>query len=182
MALKATIFKANLQISDMDRHYYQAHDLTIARHPSESDARMMVRLVAFAMNANEHLSYTKGLSSDEEPDLWEVDYSGEIQHWIDLGNPDVKRVRKACGKAKKVTLYCYQPRSAKQWWDQFGKELQRFTNLSVICIPEDFVDSLARLAARNMDLQITIQDAELWVADGYQNLHLVPDVWKAADA
>ncbi len=178
MALKATIFKASIQISDMDRHYYQPHELTIARHPSENDARMMVRLVAFALNASEQLSFTKGLSSDEEPDLWEVDLSGTILHWIELGNPDAKRIRKACGRAKKVTVYCYNNRSSEQWWLQNQAELQRFKNLSVVLMPEIFVEPLTLLAARNMELQVTIQDGELWVADGSQNLHLIPENWK----
>ena len=178
MALKATIFKVSLQISDMDRHYYQPHELTIARHPSENDARMMVRLIAFALNAEEHLSFTKGISSDEEPDLWEVDLSGTIQHWIELGNPDEKRLRKACGRAKKVTVYCYNRRSAEQWWLQSQSELERFKNLSVVLMPEEFVASVAGMAERNMELQVTIQDGELWVADGEQNLHLIPEVFK----
>lgn len=179
MALKATIFKASIQISDMDRHYYQAHELTIARHPSENDARMMVRLVAFALNASEQLSFTKGISSDEEPDLWDVDLSGTIEHWIELGNPDEKRIRKACGRAQKVTVYCYSNRSAEQWWLQSQAELQRFKNLSVVLIPEIFVEPLSALAERNMELQVTIQDGELWIADGTQNLHLIPEIWKA---
>jgi len=179
MALKATIFKVSLQISDMDRHYYQAHELTIARHPSENDARMMVRLIAFALNAEEHLSFTKGISSDEEPDLWEIDLSGNIQHWIELGNPDEKRLRKACGRAKKVTVYCYNKRSAEQWWLQSQSELERFKNLSVVLIPEEFVEPLAGMAKRNMELQVTIQDGELWVADGKQNLHLISEPLKA---
>ena len=181
MALKATIFKVSLQISDMDRHYYQPHELTIARHPSENDARMMVRLIAFALNAEEHLSFTKGISSDEEPDLWEVDLSGTIQHWIELGNPDEKRLRKACGRAKKVTVYCYNKRSAEQWWLQSQSELKRFKNLSVILMPEEFVASVAGMAERNMELQVTIQDGELWVADGEQNLHLIPEFFKAGN-
>ncbi len=179
MALKATIFKANLQISDMDRHYYQNHELTIARHPSENDARMMVRLVAFALNASEQLSFTKGLSTDDEPDLWEVDLAGDIQHWIELGNPDEKRIRKACGRAKQVTIYCYSSRSAALWWQQTQSELQRFKNLSVIHIPEAFVESLAALAERNMALQVTIQDGELWLANDQHNLHLVAEAWKS---
>ena len=181
MALKATIFKATLQISDMDRHYYQTHELTIARHPSENDARMMVRLVAFAMNATEQLRFTKGLSTDDEPDLWDIDLAGDIQHWIDLGNPDVKRIRKACGRAKQVSVYCYQAGAARPWWAQFNSELQRFSNLNVTLFPEDFVNALALLAERSMDLQISIQDAELWLTCGDQQLHLIPEIWKSAD-
>ena len=103
MAIKSTIFKAELQISDMDRHYYQTHVLTIARHPSETDERMMVRILAFALNADEALEFTKGISTQDEPDIWRKSLSGEIECWIDLGQPDEKRIRKACGDPESLT-------------------------------------------------------------------------------
>lgn len=105
MALKATIFKAEISISDMDRHYYQEHPLTIAQHPSETNERMMVRLLAFALNADERLEFTKGLSADDEPELWNKNYSDEIELWIELGQPDEKRIRKACGRSRQVIIY-----------------------------------------------------------------------------
>jgi uncharacterized protein YaeQ len=98
MALKATVVKAELQVSDMDRHYYASHNLTLAQHPSETDERLMVRLLAFALNADERLEFGKGLSSDDEPDLWRRDYTGDIELWIDLGQPDESRIRKASGR------------------------------------------------------------------------------------
>ncbi len=121
MALKATIFKADLQIADMDRRYYGDHTLTIARHPSETDERMMVRLLAFAMHADEALSFGRGLSTDDEPDLWRKDLTGTIEIWIDVGLPDEKRVRRACGRARQVFVYSYGGRGAELWWDQFAR-------------------------------------------------------------
>ena len=126
MALKSTIFKAELSIADMDRHYYGDHNLTLARHPSETDERMMVRLVAFVLNAHTDLEFTKGISTDDEPDLWLKGLSGEIELWIDLGQPDEKRIRQACGRAQQVLIYCYSGHGAEIWWSQIQGKLDRF--------------------------------------------------------
>ena len=179
MALKATIFKAELQIADMDRHYYAAHNLTIARHPSETDERMMLRLLAFALSADEQLSFTRGISSDDEPDLWQQSLSGEIEHWIELGQPDEKRIRKACGRAHRVTLHPYSGSSAEIWWSQNGERLQRFDNLAVITFPAEAGPALAPMARRNMQLQCNIQDGEAWFSDGEIEATVKPEVWKA---
>ena len=136
MALKATVYKADLQISDMDKHYYQNHALTIAQHPSETLERMMIRLMVFALHAHEDLAFTRGLSSDEEPDIWLKLPTTEIDTWIDLGQPDEKRIRKACGRAREVFIYTYAQRSAEVWWQQMSSKLERFDNLHVIALPE----------------------------------------------
>ena len=131
MALKATIFKAELQIADMDRNYYHDHTLTIARHPSETDERMMVRLLAFALHADEALAFGQGLSTDDEPDLWLKDLTGAIECWIDVGLPDEKLIRKACGRSRKVFVYPYGGRGADIWWGQSSAKLERQDNLVV---------------------------------------------------
>src|SRR6478609_7781043 len=107
MALNATIIKAELHVADMDRHYYQQHNLTLAQHPSETDERLMVRLLVFALYASEFLTFTKGLSSEDEPDLWQKSLTGDIELWIELGLPSDKRIRKACGRAQQVIIYSY---------------------------------------------------------------------------
>ena len=178
MALKATIFKAELQIADMDRNYYATHSLTIARHPSETDERMMLRLLAFALSADELLSFTRGISSDDEPDLWQQSLSGEIEHWIELGQPDEKRIRKACGRAHRVTLHPYSGSSADIWWSQNGDRLQRFDNLAVIAFSAEAGIALAPMARRNMQLQCNIQDGEAWFSDGECNIAIMPQRWK----
>jgi uncharacterized protein YaeQ len=170
MALTATIFKASLQISDLDRSYYGEHQLTLARHPSETDERMMVRLLAFALHADEELSFTKGLCVDDEPDLWQKSLSGEIDLWIDVGLPDERRVRKACSRAARVCLYAYGGRAAEQWWQRNADKLQRFANLRVVELPEEQSRLLANMAQRSMQLQCTIQDGEVWVTCGEQTL------------
>lgn len=166
MALKATIFKAELQIADMDRHYYQDHVLTIARHPSETDERMMVRLLAFVRHADEALNFGKGLSDVEEPDLWKKDLTGAIDLWIEVGQPDEKRLLKACGRAAQVIVYSYSSNSSI-WWNQISSRVERARNLTVINLPSAISLALAKLAQRNMQLQCTIQDGQIWLtADG----------------
>lgn len=164
MAAKATIFKVDLQIADMDRNYYQTHALTIARHPSETDERMMVRVLAFARHAHEALTFSKGLSTEDEPDLWQKDLTGDIELWIDLGQPEEKRIRKACGRARQVIIYTYSGHSAELWWDKIHGALGRLKNLTVINLTSDTVQALAKLAERSMQLQCTIQDGQIWLA------------------
>lgn len=164
MALKATIFRAALQIADMERNYYQTHSLTLARHPSENDERMMVRLLAFALNARDTLVFGSSIGNDDEPDLWQKDLTGAIQLWIDVGLPDGKRIRRACGRAGRVVVYSYG-RGADLWWKQSGASLARSDNLEVIDLPQATTQGLARLAKRTMHLSCTIQDGQVWLAD-----------------
>jgi uncharacterized protein YaeQ len=185
MALKATIFKADLQIADMDRNYYADHSLTLARHPSETDERMMVRLLAFTLFAEEGLGFGKGLCVDDEPDLWRKDLTGAIDLWIDVGLPDEKWTRKACGRAERVAIVSYGPRSADVWWDQNQAKLARLENLAVYRLPFEATQALAAMAERTMRLQCTVQDGQTWVTNGHDTVHLEPVVlqaFKGADA
>lgn len=179
MALKATIFKANLQIADMNRNYYGDHSLTIARHPSETDERMMVRLLAFALHADEALSFCKGLSADDEPDLWQKDLTGAIDLWIEVGQPDDKRMLKACGRASQVVVYSYGSTSPV-WWNQTAGKIERARNLRVLQLPPSATLALARLAQRTMQLQCTIQDGHVWFSDGQQTVEIEPGMLKEA--
>ena len=172
MALKSTIFKADLQISDMDRHYYANHTLTIAQHPSETDERMMMRILTFALHADENLSFGNGLSTDDEPDLWLKDLTGAIALWIDVGMPDEKLVRRACGRARQVYIYTYGGRVADMWWDSVRGKLERCDNLSVRNLPHVTSKALAQLALRNMQLQCTIEDGQVWFGSSDTSLQL----------
>lgn len=178
MALKATIFKAELQVSDLDRGHYGHYDLTIARHPSETDERMMVRLLAFALLADDALAFTRGLSSDDEPDLWQKDLTGDIELWIEVGLPDERRVRKACGRARQVRVFSYGERSADIWWQQNATLLERLDNLAVKEIPGDAGARLAELAERSMKLNCTIQDGSVWLDNGRDTVEVQPVVRK----
>ncbi len=172
MAIKATIFKANLQIADMERHYYQDHALTLARHPSETDERMMVRLLAFALNAHEYLEFGQGMSDDDEADLWQKDMTGAIELWIDVGMPDEKLIRKACGRAKQVIVYTYGGRIAEMWFAGNSSQFERLTNLTVINLPVESTRAIAKLAQRTMQLQCTIQDGQVWLSDGKESVQV----------
>lgn len=180
MALKSTVVKAELQISDMDRHYYATHNLTVAQHPSETDARLMVRLLAFAMYADERLEFGRGLSQDDEPDLWRKELTGEILLWIDLGQPDEARIRKACGRSRQVVLFTYGGRSSDIWWEKNAASLARSRNLTVIDIPIEVVEQLTVMMVRGMRLNVMIQDGELQVLGGDVTIDIKPVVRQAA--
>jgi len=166
MALKATISKALLNIANMDSHYYAEHNLTLAQHPSETDLRLMVRVLAFILNAEERLEFCKGISQDDEPDLWVKSLGGEIELWIDLGQPDEKRIKKACGRSQKVIIYTYQEGMAAAWWKQIESSLTRFSNLRVVYL--DMEGDIEHLAKRAMMLQANISDNELTLMDDAQ--------------
>jgi uncharacterized protein YaeQ len=175
MALKATIFKADVQISDLDRHYYGTHSLTLARHPSETDERLMVRLLAFCLHASETLRFGRGLSTEDEPDLLEVDATGSVQHWIDVGAPDPRDIRKACGKAARVTVLTYG-RSVDVWWRQHREALSAQGNLVVLRLPVATSGALAALASRAMSIQCTIQDGVAWMTSPEATIEAHPEV------
>ena len=166
MALKATISKALLNIANMDSHYYAEHNLTLAQHPSETDLRLMVRVLAFILNAEERLEFCKGISQDDEPDLWVKSLGGEIELWIDLGQPYEKRIKKACGRSQKVIIYTYQEGMAAAWWKQIESSLTRFNNLRVVYL--DMEGDIELLAKRAMMLQANISDNELTLMDDAQ--------------
>jgi uncharacterized protein YaeQ len=177
MALKATIFKADLHVADMDRNYYGDHALTVARHPSETEERMMVRILAYALHADEALAFGKGLSTDDEPDLWLKDLTGSIDLWIEVGQPDEKRLLKACGRSSQVIVYSYSSNS-NIWWNQIGAKVERAKNLRVLNLPPNVGAALANLAQRSMQLQCTIQDGQIWMSGGDQTVQLELDVFK----
>jgi uncharacterized protein YaeQ len=174
MALKATIYKAELQIADMDRNYYADHTLTLARHPSETDERMMVRLFAFVLYACEGLTFAKGLCVDDEPDLWQKDLTGAIKLWIDVGLPDEKWLRKACNRSDRVVLINYSARTSDIWWEQNRNALSRMDKLTVLSISPEECDTLSALANRTMRLQCTVQDGQVWITDGEKTAHIEP--------
>ena len=169
MAINSTINKVSLNIANMDAHYYAKHELTIAQHPSENDFRLMVRLIAFMVNADERLEFTKGLSTDDEPELWQKSLTDEIELWVELGQPDEKRIRKACGRAKEVIIYTYHQGKALVWWQQQREKLARFKNLTVLHIE---AEGVAEMVKRTMSLQCSIQDGEMYLSDDELNVNV----------
>ena len=162
MALKATIFKADLQVADLDRSHFGDYALPLARHPSETDERMMVRLLAFAMIAGQDVSFGKGVSSDDEAAVWEVDPAGVIRVWVEVGLPDESRIRKASNRAERVMVLAYGARGVDVWWKQIAQSLQRFDNLTVLQLPAEHSQALAALATKKMAFSCTIQEGTIY--------------------
>ncbi len=186
MATKSTIFKASLQIADIDRSYYADHALTLARHPSETDERMMLRLCALALQAHKlqsvcggdgTLAFGAGLSDPDEPDVWLRDFTGLTRLWIEVGQPEDKPLLKACGKADEVVLYCFN-QAAEIWWRGIESKLSRPQNLSVFRLPTSAAQALIPMAQRSMQLQATIQEGVLMLSDGKVHVDLEPARWK----
>ena len=178
MALKATIYKAQLQIADMDRSVYADHNVIIARHPSEADERMMIRLLAFALNVpaddkKGKLEFAKDLWDVDEAALWHKDYTEAILHWIDVGQPDDKRLMRAAGKAERVTAYSFSS-STPVWWKGIETKLTRASNLVVWQIEAAQSQALAKLAERSMQLQVTVQDGTVWMSTTKDSVEITP--------
>ena len=169
MAIKATICKATIHLSDMDREYYDTLNLTMAKHPSETDQRMMVRLIAFVLNAHQDLQFGKGLSDEEEASIWQINYSSVIDLWVELGQIDPKRIKKACSRSNAVKLYCYGS-STDVWWKQVESKMQAFDKLTVEQFTQETCNALVKLADRSMEFQCSIQDGQLWLNAGDETL------------
>jgi uncharacterized protein YaeQ len=180
MAQNATIYKVELSVCDMDRHYYETHKLTVAKHPSETDERLMVRVLAFALNAHEQLEMTKGLSTDDEPDIWQKSLSGELELWVALGLPSEKIIRQSCGKADQIIIYTYGGTTADVWWDKIKNSTTRFDNLQVINFVENDTVELGKLANRSMKAQVNIQDGDVMVSVDDSIVYITPVKWNDA--
>lgn len=178
MAAKAVVYKAQLNVADTDRGYYADHALTLALHPSETEERLAIRLLAFALYAGERLEFTRGLSTDDEPDLWQKDLTGDIERWIEVGQPDDSRIRKACNRARAVVVITYGARAPEPWWDKISPSLQRFDNLTVLRIPADACIALTAMVTRAMQWQVTIQDGVAFVSSGEHNVEVTPVCWR----
>ncbi|MEX8496264.1 YaeQ family protein [Leptothrix ochracea] len=182
MALKATIHKAHVQIADMDRGIYAAHALTLARHPSETDERMLLRVLAFALHvpADDHhgtLDFGVGLSDPDAPDVFQRDLTGDILHWIELGQPDERRLQKASSRSEQVSVYSYAA-STPIWWAGIVNKLDRMDKVAVWQIPAESSAELAKLVERSMQWQVTIQDGTVWITDGPRTVEITPILLK----
>jgi uncharacterized protein YaeQ len=161
-APRATVYKAQLNVTDIDRNHYADYPLTIACHPSETEERLMLRVLAFALNAREELAFGKGISEEDEPDLWAKDLTGAVLLWVEIGHPDDRAIMRACGKSEQVVIYATNANAA-QWWGSLEHKLTRAKNLRVVAVSPESREALGKLAARSMDLAVTIQDGDVWV-------------------
>ncbi len=172
MALKATIYKATVNVADMDRNVFIDSNLTLARHPSETEERLMLRLLAWLVNAHERLVFTRGLSAEDEPEIWLMNDHKGIELWVDLGLPEERRVKRACNRSASVVLYTYNERAAQIWWQQNQSKLAQQDNLTIRFIDDEQLSALIKLASRSMTLQATIQDGTIWLSDDQNHLEL----------
>lgn len=172
MALKAIIYKAKLTVANFNIHHYQDYNLTIARHPSETNLRMMYRLIAFSLICQEEPEFTKGLSSDSEPDLWKVNYDGSIDHWIELGHPDERRVRQICAKAKLVSIFTYQDNTSLAWFKSIEDQLHRFNHLNILHLFVKDGQKIDDLVERGMNFDVSIEDDEIWLSSMGERINL----------
>ena len=182
MAIKSTIFKANLQIADIDNGYYADHALTLARHPSETDERLMVRVVALALHAHRlqtvcagdgTLAFGAGLSNPDDPDVSLTDFTGRKRLWIEVGQPDDKPLAKACAQADAVVVLAFHA-AADVWWRGIAGKLTRHDRLQVWRLPPDAGPALAALTERSMQLQATVQDGALTLSSALGSVHVEP--------
>ena len=180
MALGATVYKATVDISDLDRNYYGKHQLTIARHPSETEERLMLRVLAFCRHADERTEFGRGLSTEGEPALWQLDDTGAIAEWIDVGWPDVKQVRKAAGRSDSVVILTYDEARYTPWWESHKGDFGKIDKLTVLAVPDEFIAPLAGLADRNMRLAVTIQDDVIWISDDSRSVEVSVKCLQAA--
>jgi len=179
MALRATVYRCELTLSDLDRGVYGEFALTLARHPSETEERLMVRLLAFVLHADAALAFGRGLSTEGEPDLWRHEATGEIAMWIDVGLPDERELRKACGRAREVVVLAYG-RRAPLWWNENRAGLAKLSNLRVLALSDGDLAALLTLAARSMRLMATLQEGHLWLADESTTVEILPQQWLPA--
>jgi uncharacterized protein YaeQ len=186
MAIKSTIFKAHLQVADIDHSYYADHALTLARHPSETDERMMVRLAALALNAHElqdtcggdgTLAFGAGLSDPDDPDAHLTDFTGRKRLWIEVGQPEDKPLSKACSQADAVRVYVFN-HAAEVWWKGIESKLSRLDKLQVWRVPTDSAKALSSLAERSMQLQATVHDSVLTLNSVKGSVSMEPVRWK----
>ncbi len=180
MALKPTIYKAQVSLADSDQNCFEELTLTIAKHPSETIERMTTRLLAFCINNARGLEFTKGLSTADEPDIWQHADNGEIEHWVELGQPEEPRLRKACGKAKRVSVYSFG-KSADTWWKLNSEAIGALPRMQVWKFSWPEVEAASKLMNRTMKLGLSIVGGTLYLDDGTDSVTLEPVLLHSTD-
>ncbi|MFT4824635.1 MAG: hypothetical protein ACI9DH_000288 [Halioglobus sp.] len=173
MALKPTIYKAQVTLADSDRDCFEDLSLTLAKHPSETMERMTARLLAYCLNSSRGLEFTKGISTAEEPDIWQHSDSGEIEHWIELGQPEEPRLRKACGRSKHVSVYAFG-KSSDTWWRINGELIGSLPRTDVWQFPWEDVVAATDLLKRTVQLNVSIVGGTVYIDNGSNSSSLEP--------
>ena len=173
MALKPTIYKAQIELADSDRNCFESLSLTLAKHPSETLERMVVRLLAYCLSCTRGLEFTKGISTADEPDLWVHSDNGEIQNWIEVGHPETPRLRKACGRARQVTVYAFA-KSTPTWWRLNSEAINALTHLQVWQLDWAEVQAAANLIERTVQLNASIVGGIIYLDNGSASTSVEP--------
>ncbi|MCL9780071.1 YaeQ family protein [Vibrio sp. S4M6] len=162
MALKPTIYKFRIAVTDLNRDHYDNLNLTVAQHPSENNKRMLARVLAFCLNTGSSIAFTKGLSTVEEPDIWSHTLDNHIQLWIDVGEPDFERIKKASHKSEQVKIYTFNAKS-DVWWQQNQSQLTSLSKVEVYQFEHDSIEQLAQNLSRGMDLSVMVSEQSIFV-------------------
>tara|TARA_R110002072_G_scaffold534_6_gene4006 strand:- start:179115 stop:179657 length:543 start_codon:yes stop_codon:yes gene_type:complete len=170
MALGSTIYKVDINLSNFNTHYYQDFNLTMAKHPSEDEARMMYRLLAFLYCAHEDLKFTRGLSTTEEPELWQKDYTGQIIQWIDMGLPDLKRIRQACGKSQSVKVFTYHQNKAQEWYQKNKSDFEKNKKLEVYHFNVNENGPIDKFVKKSMVLSCIIEESHMYLSNDNERI------------
>lgn len=178
MALKPTIYKAQIALADSDRNCFEALSLTLARHPSETLERMAARLLAFCLHCTRGLEFTKGISTADEPDLWVHSDHGDIEHWIEVGQPEQPRLRKACGRARQVSVYAFA-KSTPTWWKLNGADIAALPRLQVWQFDWDEIQAAAALLDRTVQLNVSIVGGIIYLDNGNASTSVEPTLLTA---
>lgn len=180
MALKPTIYKSQIELADSDNNRYESLALTLARHPSETLERLAARLMAYCLNSSRGLEFTRGLSTADEPDIWQHSDSGEIEHWIEVGQPEHLRLRKACGRAKLVSLYTFG-NSSDTWWKLNEEAVAALPHFRGWKFDWPEIELIAAMLDRNVQLSVSIVGGIIYVDNGSSSTSLEPKLLYNAD-
>lgn len=165
MALRSSIFKANISLANLNTQIYDDIALTLALHPSETEERMMYRILAYLFCLQERLEFTEGLNNPDLPDIWQKDFTGAIEHWVDLGFPDEKRIKKALGRSNKVSIFTYNHFKFKIWFEKVSSNLINNPKVFVYCFEDNQPGELLQLVERSMILNCVIEDEQIFLSN-----------------
>lgn len=174
MALQATPYKIEMNLTDMDRHVYETLRFTVARHPSETEERLAVRLIAYALFYKEHLSFGRGLSDVDEPALWEKSLDDRVLHWIEVGQPDSERMTWCSRRTERFSLVAYG--NLRVWQTKELDPVRSLKNINVVGIEQGALEALAQDLPRSLNWSLMISEGELFITDE-RGQHEVPLQW-----
>jgi uncharacterized protein YaeQ len=176
MARGASIHRAQIELSHVDRGVYETLQLTVARHPSETLDRMVMRILAFGLRYAEDLAFGRGVSATDEPDLWRREGDGRVIEWIDVGRPDAKRLIQASRKSTRCQLFVFGDRG-RRWRKAQLETMKAPANLGVAYIDDGFVASLAATADRQIAWAMTVFESAIYLTTGDTSFETTPEIW-----